>query len=157
MLTENIVSLSISALALIVSVVSAIYAHKKYLMYRFEFKLRRKDEKRAVLATHAEKLGGGRFRVYVSNVGQSEARNVTVDFDNDTFDGFYAYDGRQLPFPSLRPHEEFGMDVCRDSSHNECFIFQVAWDDDLAHGNVASLAVSLVCPEVPAAVKPSAK
>lgn len=144
MLTETIISLSMSGTAIVISLVSVWYVRKNVNMKAVEFKQSQDARVRAAFRVSAEHAPMGKYYVRITNVGQSEARNVDCVFAQEEFSGIHIAGKEQFPYPVLRSGETIKLVFLCDMGKNSNPTFWIAWSDDANKHNSTDLTVSLI-------------
>lgn len=105
MVIENIISLSLSGIAVAISLVSVWYVRKNVKMKAVEFKQNQDARLHAAFRVSAKHIPMGKYYVSITNVGQADARNVDCEFPKREFSGIHIAGKEQFPYPSLRSGE----------------------------------------------------
>lgn len=142
------VSDGIALVALAVSLVSVWYCHRNFRMSRHEFLLRRRRERQACFRAEAFHVVLCKYRIVVTNIGEAEARDVSIDFGSLAGKGLTVVNADAAsPCAALSPGAF--VDVFAIWGDGRIFRnvpLEISWSDDFKNLNRKTLSVEFPLP-----------
>lgn len=136
----EIAALAISAVSLVVAIVSFIISSKsQHLQDRvneMELKLKayeleekeKEQHKAACIEARINHIAKGNYRIKIWNSGNAAAKNVTASWDKGSQIIFF--DQEKMPFEILEPQKSFDLAISTYMGSPRKLCITTAWEDD---------------------------
>ena len=100
------------------------------------------NNKKADIKIEIIKTGGEMRTILVTNIGQSTAKNICIDWKDIVSDRIRINEMHKLPFPFLNKNESFDFYALVNYPENNKPVITVMWEDSFSNDNRKDIILS---------------
>jgi hypothetical protein len=100
------------------------------------------NNKKADIKIEIIKTGGEMRTILVTNIGQSTAKNICIDWKDIVSDRIRINEMHKLPFPILNKSESFDFYALVNYPENNKPVITVMWEDSFSNDNRKDIILS---------------